>query len=401
MFSDATPLRRARMMATMVLAIATAIFVSTFFMGDATWVGFVRAAAEAGMIGGLADWFAVVALFRHPLGVPIPHTAIIPKSKDALGHNLAGFITDNFLDPVTIRDRLVEAELPAKLGAWLAEDEGAKAAAGHLSIVLGAVGEGTASDQVWADLETLLLDRVRRMPVASLIGRALERSLDSGEIQPLMTGAITAVDRSLTDNAAYLRRKIAEESPWWVPESLDDVVFEKAMEIAHRFLTEVAANPSHPVRGMVDARLAELANRLQSDPELQADVAARVIAITERPEFRDWLRSAWSQSIRSLTEASDQLTSTLKTLGTRLSEDTELQARIASWLEGMAEPMTEAARTELQTLIPATVARWDPEDTAARLEQWMGRDLQFVRINGTLVGSLIGLVLHTVVVLFE
>jgi len=401
MFSDATPLRRARMMATFVLAIATAVFISTFFMGDATWVGFLRAAAEAGMIGGLADWFAVVALFRHPLGVPIPHTAIIPKSKDALGHNLAGFITDNFLDPGTIRDRLVEAELPSKLGAWLAADEGARAAAAHLSTILGAVGEGTSSDQVWSDLEAVLLDRVRRMPVAALVGRALERSLESGEIQPLMTGAITAIDRSLTDNATYLRGKIAQESPWWVPESLDDVVFEKAMEIAHRFLSEVAANPNHPVRGMVDARVADLANRLQTDVELQANVAARVTAITERPEFRDWLRSAWSQSIRTLTEASDQLTSTLKTLGVRLSEDQDLQTRIASWLEGMAEPMTEAARTELQTLIPATVARWDPEDTAARLEQWMGRDLQFVRINGTLVGSLIGLVLHTVVVIFS
>jgi uncharacterized membrane-anchored protein YjiN (DUF445 family) len=401
MFSDATPLRRARIMATIVLAIATAIFIGTFFLGDATWVGFLRAAAEAGMIGGLADWFAVVALFRHPLGVPIPHTAIIPKSKDALGHNLAEFITDNFLDPATIRDRLVEADLPAKLGAWLAEDQGAKAAAGHLSTVLGAVGEGTASDQVWADLENVLLDRIRRMPVASLVGRALERSLDSGEIQPLMTGAITAIDRSLTDNASYLRGKIAEESPWWVPESLDDVVFEKAMEIAHRFLSEVAVNPEHPVRGMVDARVAELAHRLQTDAELQASVAGRVTVMTERPEFRDWLRSAWSQSIQSLTETSDQLTSTLKTLGVRLSEDADLQARIATWLEGMAEPMTEAARTELQALIPATVARWDPDDTADRLEQWMGRDLQFVRINGTLVGSLIGLVLHTVVVLFS
>lgn len=386
-------------MATVVLALATAIFFSTFAMSDAAWVGFVRAGAEAGMIGGLADWFAVVALFRHPLGIPIPHTAIIPKSKDALGHNLAGFITDNFLDSDAIKERLVEADLPAKLGAWLAGDKGAKDAAAHLSTVLGAVGEGTSSDQVWADLEQLLLDRVQRMPVASLVGRALQRSLETGEMQPLMTGAITAIDRSLKDNADYLRNKIAEESPWWVPESVDDVVFDKAMEIAHRFLTDVAANASHPVRGMVDTRIAELSARLQHDEHLQRQVSERIVAITERAEFRDWLRSAWSQSIRSMTEASDQLTSTLKTLGSRLSTDRDLQARIASWLEGMAEPMTEAARTELQTLIPATVSRWDPEDTAARLEQWMGRDLQFVRVNGTLVGALIGLVLHTVVLL--
>ena len=398
---EANPLRRARIMATAVLAVATAIFLATFAMGDATWVGFVRAGAEAGMIGGLADWFAVTALFRHPLGIPIPHTAIIPKSKDALGTNLAGFITENFLDPEAIKERLVDADVPARFGEWLAAEQGSKAAATHLATILGAVAEGTSSDQVWADLELVLLDRVQRMPVASLAGRALERSLETGELEPLLTGAIVAIDRSLADNAEYLRKRVTDESPWWVPESIDDAVFEKAMEVAHRFLGEVSANPEHPVRGMVESRVLDLADRLQHDAVLQARVGERVSGLTQRPEFRDWLRAAWSQAMSSLAAQSDQISSTLRTLGARLVEDEALQRRIGSWLEGMTVPMTAAAKIELQTLIPATVARWDPEDTATRLEQWMGRDLQFVRINGTLVGALIGLVLHTIVLALD
>ncbi|MDH4117768.1 MAG: DUF445 domain-containing protein [Acidimicrobiia bacterium] len=395
------PLSRARFAATAVLAFATVVFASTFLMGDATWVGFLRAAAEAGMIGGLADWFAVTALFRHPLGIPIPHTAIIPKSKDALGRNLAGFITDNFLEPATVRERLAAAELPMRLGHWLAGDAGSAAAAAHVATILGAVAEGTTSDGVWADLEHVMLDLPRRLPIPELAGRTLERAVEGGELEPLVTAALTGIDRALSDNADYLRRRISDESPWWVPEALDDAVFTKATEIAHRFFSEVAADTSHPVRSIVNSRIELVARRLQTDADLQRRVMDKVASITERDEFRAWVRSGWESAMASLGEQTTGIAQTLKSLGRRLQEDQSLQARMTNWIDGMAEPLAGAARAELQTLIPATVARWDPEDTAGRLEQWMGRDLQFVRINGTVVGALIGLVLHAIVLAFE
>jgi uncharacterized membrane-anchored protein YjiN (DUF445 family) len=389
------PLKKARIAAGAVLAFTTAVFFSTFFMGDAAWVGYLRAAAEAGMVGGLADWFAVTALFRHPLGIPIPHTAIIPKSKDALGKNLAEFIAGNFLDPTTVKERLAQAAVPQRVGAWLATDEGSVQAAGHVTTVLGAVAQGTASDQVWADLEGVLIDRVQRMPISDMMGRALERAVADGELDPIITGAVRGIDRALADNAEYLRDRIKNESPWWVPDSVDEAVFAKATEIAHRFFAEVAQDPHHQVRGMVATRLTDLADRLQNDPVLQAQVSDRIGTLTERPEFRSWLRTGWSQAMTSLGEQSDGIAGTLRHLGTRLLEDDDLQRRIDGWLEGMSGPVAEAAQRELEVLIPATVMRWDPEETAGRLEQWMGRDLQFVRINGVVVGAMIGLVLHT------
>lgn len=388
------PLRKARLAAGAVLAFATAVFLSTFAMGDAPWVGFLRAAAEAGMVGGLADWFAVTALFRHPLGIPIPHTAIIPRSKDALGRNLADFIAGNFLDPTTVKERLEQAELPRKLGAWLATEQGSNEAAGHVTTILGAVAQGTASDQVWNDLEGVLVDRVRRMPIADMMGRALERAIADGEIDPVITSVVRSVDGALADNADYLRDRIKNESPWWVPESVDEAVFAKATEIAHRFFAEVVDDPHHQVRRMASARLGELAGRLQHDPVLQAQVSDRIGDLTERDDFRSWLRSGWSQAMTSLGEQSAGIAGALRHLGDRLSSDDELRRRIDGWLEGMSVPAAEAARRELEVLIPATVARWDPEETASRLEQWMGRDLQFVRINGVVVGALIGLLLH-------
>jgi uncharacterized membrane-anchored protein YjiN (DUF445 family) len=227
------------------------------------------------------------------------------------------------------------------------------------------------------------------------MGRALERAVADGELDPIITGAVRGIDRALADNAEYLRDRIKNESPWWVPDSVDEAVFAKATEIAHRFFAEVAQDPHHQVRGMVATRLTDLADRLQNDPVLQAQVSDRIGTLTERPEFRSWLRTGWSQAMTSLGEQSDGIAGTLRHLGTRLLEDDDLQRRIDGWLEGMSGPVAEAAQRELEVLIPATVMRWDPEETAGRLEQWMGRDLQFVRINGVVVGAMIGLVLHT------
>jgi uncharacterized membrane-anchored protein YjiN (DUF445 family) len=294
-----------------------------------------------------------------------------------------------------VKERLAQAAIPHRVGTWLATDEGSAQAAGHVTTVLGAVAQGTASDQVWADLEGVLIDRVQRMPISDMMGRRWNGPWPTANSTPSSRGLSGGIDRALADNAEYLRGRIKNESPWWVPDSIDEAVFAKATEIAHRFFAEVVQDPGHQVRGMVATRLTDLADRLQNDPVLQAQVSDRIGTLTERPEFRTWLRTGWSQAMTSLGEQSDGIAGTLRHLGTRLLEDDDLQRRIDGWLEGMSGPVAEAAQRELEVLIPATVMRWDPEETAGRLEQWMGRDLQFVRINGVVVGAMIGLVLHT------
>lgn len=400
-------LQRTRRTATGLLIFATLVFAATFFMGDAIWVQFLRTTAEASMIGGLADWFAVVALFRHPLGIPIPHTAVIPKSKDGLGRSLGEFVRHNFLAPDHIVERLEAAHLPARLGAWLTDDGNAETMAGHLAATVGAVVEGLDAEAIEDDLERIVVGRLRALPIAEMIGRAMKAAIADGQHRPVMTTAIGGIAHAMDDNRAALRRRVGQESPWWVPEAVDDAVFERAYEAVQRFLTELAGDPDHEIRRSIDARLSDLAERLRTDPKMEAAVAARVEELTDLPELRKWARGTWSGLAGTLVEASTRpdsrlhrrLADALRGIGERLANDPAIQGRLDAWIQSLAQPLARVGQRELGDLIATTVDRWDPEDTSHRLELWMGRDLQFVRINGTVVGALAGLAIHTIVYL--
>ncbi|MPZ53058.1 MAG: DUF445 family protein [Acidimicrobiia bacterium] len=401
----AAALTRARRRATGLLALVFSIFVSTFFMGDATWVGYLRSAAEAGTIGGLADWFAVVALFRHPLGVPIPHTAIIPRSKDGLGQNLAQFVRHNFLSSESVIERMEEADIPMRVGEWLTDHDHADALAARLVTTLGALSEGLDSSQIETEMERIIVDRLRSAPLADMMGKGLEIAMEDGQHTPLVTAAIQGIASGLEDNRPSLRTRLGDESPWWVPEAIDDAVFETAYDAVQRYLVELAEQPDHEIRRRVDARLTDLAVRLRNDEELRAQVVERTDALLDHPRLREWARGTWSAMARGVSEAAERpdselrsrLAATLQGLGVRLTDDPSLRERIWVWLHSLAEPMARVGERELTRLISTTVQRWDADDTSRRLELWMGRDLQFVRINGTLVGALAGLLIHTVV----
>lgn len=400
-------LRRARRRATGLLVVVAAVFVSTFWMGDATWVGFLRTAAEASMIGGLADWFAVTALFRHPLGIPIPHTAVIPRSKDGLGASLGEFVRQNFLAPDQVVQRLEGANLPRRLGEWLARTDNADVVAGHVASTLGALAEGMDAETVEDELERMVVERIRSLPVAHIVGRGMEAAIAEGQHRGVLTAAISGIAAAMEDSRPALRSRLGEESPWWVPEAIDDVVFEKAYDAVQRLLSDLAANPDHEVRHIIDARLADLAVRLRDDPIMGDVVARRVDELTRHPELKAWARGTWSELANALVEASTRedsrlrrrISAALQDLGIRMATDTDLQQRIETWMRSLAPPLARAAQRELGDLIGATVELWDPHDTSRRLELWMGRDLQFVRINGTVVGGLAGLAIHTTVFL--
>ena len=398
-------LDRTRRRATGFLAFATLVFASTFFMGDATWVGFLRTTAEASMIGGIADWFAVVALFRHPLGIPIPHTAVIPRSKDGLGQSLGEFIRQNFLSPDTLVQRLEAAHLPARLGSWLTVPDNAEAVASHLATTLGAVAEGLDAESVEDELERMIVNRLRSLPMAEMVGRGMEAAIANGQHRPVMTAAISGIAQAMDDNRTALRSRLGQESPWWVPEAIDDAVFERAYEALHRFLAELASDPDHEIRHTIDTRLSDLSRRLRTDPKMATLVAERVDDLATHPELRNWARSTWSELASSLNDASARPDSNLRLrikealvgFGRKLQDDAVLAERIDTWLRSLAPPLARVGQKEIGDLIASTVDRWDPADTSRRLELWMGRDLQFVRINGTVVGGLAGLLIHTVV----
>jgi uncharacterized membrane-anchored protein YjiN (DUF445 family) len=398
-------LRRMKVLATSLLVIAAVVFVLTKFSeSDGGWVGYVQAIAEAAMVGALADWFAVTALFRHPMRLPIPHTAIIPKRKDDIGRSLGDFVESNFLTAEVIDERLRGANIGRRAGDWLAAPDHAMRAGDAVADVLRGGLEVLDDQEIQLGLEHFVKSRVHATEVAPLLGRVVELTVQGGHHQRLLDAVLVGVGGFLDDNRATFRRRLDQESPWWVPEGIDDRVFEKIYTAVGRFIDDVQSSPNHEVRASVDARVADFARRLQNDPELHAKGEELKSELLAHPEFRRWVDSLWIGAKRSMLDAADdrdselrrRIVRSLQRLGGRLATEPDLQRKVDEWVAKALAHLVENYRTEVSEIIASTVAKWDGESTAEKIELQVGRDLQFIRINGTIVGGLAGLVIHIV-----
>ena len=397
-------LRRMKRVATGLLILVTIIFAIARANEDGHgWVGYIRAFAEAAMVGALADWFAVTALFRHPLGLPIPHTAIIPHRKDQIGRSLGEFVQGEFLTREVLTERLAGLGVARRLGGWLAEPDNAHLAGDGVSDALRGTLEVLDDQDVQGAIEQLVERRVRATTVAPLIGKAVDLTVEGGHHQRLLDATLTAVGNFLHDNRSAMRDKLARDSPWWVPEPIDDRIFTKIFTGVQSFIAEIVVNPTHEVRGALDSRIVDFAERLKHDPELLAKGEELKDEVLNHPDVRAWMQSLWGEVKGSLIAASSDPTSELRgridhglaQLGNRLTTDAELQAKVDGWVERAVAHLADHYRTEVADLIASTVERWDAQATSRKLELQVGRDLQFIRINGTLVGGLAGLVIHT------
>jgi len=397
-------LRKARRRATGLLAIVGVGFVASFWLPDTTATGYLRAALEAGLVGGLADWFAVVALFRYPLGIPIPHTAVIPRSKAGLGANMATFVQDNFLHPDQVKERLADTAHVQRLGGWLEVPGNADQVARQITATASTVLDAMNRDQVVGRIVEGVRARLARVPVAKLSGQALQAALRDRRHDALVTATINGLRDTASRNRTGLRRRLGEQSPSWVPGVVDDLVFGRAEEVVHTFLMQVADDPQHELRVALDVQLDELAVRLQSDPTLEGRAVEVVQDVISDELLHRWVDAWWDEvkervAAAARPDATDSalrrlMAEALVGLGDRLGHDPDLQGRVVGALEAIAPQLAQAGQQEIGHLIAATIDRWDVEDTSRRLELWMGPDLQFVRINGTVVGALVGIVLH-------
>jgi uncharacterized membrane-anchored protein YjiN (DUF445 family) len=397
-------LRRMKLLATGLLVVAAVVFVFARIQEESnhSW-GYLRATAEAAMVGALADWFAVTALFRHPLGIPIPHTAIIKKRKDQIGTSLGGFVRDNFLSREVVTERLHQAELGRRLGGWLAQPEHARTVGDQSAVVVKGVTEVLSDHTVQAGLEELVHNRLRSLPVAPIAGRAIDAAIEGQHHQVLLDATLGGLRRFLHDNQAILRRKLHEESPWWVPGQIDDVVYDKIHDVLTRFIAELADQHDHPLRVELDARTRRLSDDLKADPELIDKGEKLKEELLTHPEVRAWTASLWSRIKAGLIEATEnprselrlRLDQALADAGHSIESDPETRAKIETWITDAVGYVAEQFREEVADLISTTVERWDADETADRLELQVGRDLQFIRINGTIVGGLAGLAIHT------
>jgi uncharacterized membrane-anchored protein YjiN (DUF445 family) len=311
-------------------------------------------------------------------------------------------VQGNFLTPEVIGERLAGARIAERLGHWLAQPVNAERAGEAAADALGGVVEVLDDRDVQEALGSAVEKRLKTTEVAPLLGKAIDVAVEGGHHQRMLDGVMRGLVSFLYDNRSMLRDRLDQESPWWVPEAIDDRVFNKIFTGVERFLADVSATPDHEVRRSIDARIRALAVKLRRDPVLIDKCETMKLELLDHPDVQGWLQSLWGEVKSSLLEAADDPNSDLRrrlvhgfaTAGRRLGVDPELQAKVDGWIESVVLHIAEHYRGEVAELISSTVERWDSADTGRRIELQVGRDLQFIRINGTVVGGLAGLAIH-------
>ena len=399
-------LARMKRLATGLFAAAALVFLACVLFGrDAgPWVGYVQATAEASMVGALADWFAVTALFRHPLGLPIPHTAIIPRKKDQIGASLGTFVQENFLTRTVVEEKLGTVDVPGRLGAFFSAPGRAERLAGDAAAVFTALAELLRDEDLEPAVAALVDRKLHGTPAAPIAARALELVVDGDRHQEVLSAALRGLARFLEDNRLVFRAQLGDASPSWVPDWVDDRVFDRVFAGLQHFLEEVGADPRHELRRSYDARLRAYVHALRTDPSTAGRIEELKKELLEHPAVRTWSGSLWTTAKNAaLTAAADpdselraRVTGFLLDGARLLRTDPTVRELVQRHALGSAGYLVERFSADIADLVGSTVARWDTEETSRRIELQVGRDLQWIRVNGTVVGGLAGLVIYTV-----
>jgi uncharacterized membrane-anchored protein YjiN (DUF445 family) len=403
-------LSTARRRATALLGAVTALFVAVTAIGaHGTWLGFVQAGAEASMVGGVADWFAVTALFRRPLGLPIPHTALIVERKDQFAATLGQFVQENFLNADVLAERIRAARLVARLADWLADQANAARFAGHAADLAVTVADAMRDDDVQRVLTAELNRVVDAVEVAPLAGRALRVIIAEGHHTELFNTIVTGADRYIADHGAEIRELFEAESPRWIPDAVSRRAFDRLSLRLRERLKVMAADPDDEIRHQFEEWIGGLPDRLETSPDLRERGERLKRDVLGSAGMRDWSSSLWQKAKDSLrTQAADpeselrhRLAEALVAAGRRLGSDLVLQEGLERVVESGARALAGQFHDELADLVTGTIERWDAAETSSQLELLLGPDLQYIRINGTVVGAGVGLALHAIVLVLS
>lgn len=395
--------------ATALLIVAALIFLAaSWYEARYPLLGYVRATAEASLVGGLADWFAVTALFRHPLGIPIPHTAIIGRQKDRIGRIIGNFVQHHFLAREAVSAKLRGMQIGRRAAEWLSRPENSQRIAVQLATGVARTLEALPDEKIRALIQQGATDRIRATRVAPVLGRTLAMVVAGDRHQELLNEAIRLAARAVRDNEDSIRKRVKDEMPWWVPSAIDNKIYQRIVTAIEQLLTDISDNPGHPVRASFDTSLRDFVERLQHSPE----AGARAEALKEEwlsdgaiADLTNWIWDATRHAVTGYATRPDgtepgPLARGVSAFGASLLTNPKLLGEIEEVGIQAALDVIEKHRHEAADLIAQTVARWDPDATSQRLELAVGRDLQFVRINGTLVGGLVGLAIYGIPRLF-
>ena len=396
-------LRRMRLLATLLLVLMTVIFIATTAIKvDWPWIPYLRAFAEAGMVGACADWFAIVALFRRPLGLPIPHTGIVPNNKERIGKALGNFITNNFLTAAVMNERLARIDMVGALGRWLSEPANAKRLGDYVALQLPHIAESLPLPRIGESIGIIAQQAARAIPAAPLASKLLAILWAQGEAQALLAQAIEQSEAWLAGNKDVLTEKVSERSSRWIPKWIDRMIAEKVLNGLLGTLAEMR-DPSHPwrieLRKVVDKLIAELA----TDPQMRARVEDLKAELLASPLLIEQAKTLWAEVETGLASGlpahseaiGEACARALLNAGAWLQEDEARKAQLNRRIRIIGERFLLPFRVEIGAFIERVVRNWDSATLVDRLELQVGKDLQYIRINGTLVGGLVGLLIYT------
>lgn len=397
-------LRRMRALATSLLVLAAVLYLLTLREARHGWIGWVNAGSEAAMVGALADWFAVTAIFRHPLGLPIPHTALVKRRKNELGRSLQEFVTNNFLTVQIVQDKIAEAGLPRRAAVWLQSAGNRQRLSAQLARGARLLLARVKDEDVAAVVEQSVLPRLREHQVSPVAGSLLADVVADGSHQHLVDVLARELNQWLRRNPDAARHVIGERAPSWSPRWIDKQVSGFGYQQALDWSQAVIDEPGHPFRAAIDTFLQKLAVDLREDPTVMAKAEGIKLQLLDNPSVTPAVVEVW-QSIRGSFEQSlddpgsalwRSIDGWLSELATQLEQDEQMRRRLDDRIQDVAAFLVETYGDELTTVISSTVDRWDADEAASRIELFVGRDLQFIRINGTIVGALAGLAIHAV-----
>ncbi len=398
-------LRVMKGIALAALVVLAAVFLVAFPLQQTIpWMAYVRAAAEGGMVGALADWFAVTALFRRPLGLPIPHTAIVPTRKDEIGATLGDFIESNFLAADVVRTALAETSLAARIGEWLRRRENAERLTTEGSTIAVSVLQALGDDEVQQVIEDLARQNLVAPAWGPPLGAGLARLVSAGAHRKAVDVAAESVAGWLRENRSMFTGILSGRLPSWVPSIVTTLIDEAVYNEAAKFVIAVQGDPRHPARRALDAYLARVAEDLQHDPATIGRLESAKDDVFDSPRVRELAGRAWDTAKNGLVAALRDPASPLRRrsaealadVGERLVTDPALGTRVDTWVSDAAAFLVERYRHDIASIVTNTVERWDAEETSQKIELLVGRDLQYIRLNGTIVGSLAGLAIYTV-----
>jgi uncharacterized membrane-anchored protein YjiN (DUF445 family) len=397
-----------KVVATGLLVVMAAVFaVTRYFEPQYPWLSYVKSFSEAAMVGGLADWFAVTALFRHPLGLPIPHTAIIPRNKDRIGEALARFLQENFLTPSVVARRMRNMDVAGAVGAFLQTpnpDEQSRIRGGA-SRLIADIFESLDDERLGGIVKGAIASRLRRTEVSPLLGHALASAINDDRHVPMLEAGIRWMARALDANEPLIREIVHKKANWVLKlAGLDEKLADAIIDGLRKLTVEMSTDPGHPVRMKIEEALAQLANDLQTKPETRERVENIKEQLLDNKSVSLWLDTLWQRGREAIIKAArnpdavmaGKLGEILKSMGATLEGDARIRKAINQFTRRAVVGMSASYGGSIVKLVSETVRGWDAQTVTNRLEAAVGRDLQYIRINGTIVGGLVGLVLHVV-----